>query len=147
MPNIRWLLALITSIHRFLYRASGGSLGHRAPGYQFLLLGNRGRRSGREYETPLLYVPDGDRFVVVGSNAGDAHDPAWWTNLKANPETWVQVGRERIPVRSRAADATEFEALWPRVVAAYRSFERYRSRAGRPIPLVLLEPTQAREPR
>jgi F420H(2)-dependent quinone reductase len=149
MPNIRWLLALITSIHRFLYQASGGFVGHRAPGYQFLLLANKGRRTGREYLTPLLYVPDGDRYVVVGSNAGDARDPAWWENLKASPEAWVQVGRQRIPVRGRAADATEFEALWPRVVTAYGSFDRYRGRAGRPIPLVLLEPpgAQARQPR
>jgi deazaflavin-dependent oxidoreductase (nitroreductase family) len=140
MPNIRWLLALITSLHRFLYRASGGRLGHRAPGFQFLLLGCRGRKSGREYVTPLLYVPDGDRFVVVGSNAGDARDPAWWKNLRANPDGWVQVGRARKAVRAREASPAELAALWPQVVSAYRSFERYRRRAGRPIPLVLLEP-------
>jgi deazaflavin-dependent oxidoreductase (nitroreductase family) len=140
MPNIRWLLALITAVHRFLYRVSGGAVGHRAPGFQFLLLGCRGRKSGREYVTPLLYVPDGGRYVVVGSNAGDAHDPAWWKNLRVNPDAWVQVGRERMPVRGRAASPAEWEALWPRVVAVYRSFERYRTHAGRPIPLVLLEP-------
>ena len=143
MPNIRWLLALITTVHRFLYRTSGGAIGHRAPpGFQFLLLGCRGRKSGREYVTPLLYVPDGGRYVVVGSNAGDAHDPAWWKNLRVNPDAWVQVGRERLPVRCRAASPGEWEALWPRVVATYRSFERYRTHAGRPIPLVLLEPAR-----
>lgn len=148
MPNIRWLLALITSIHRFLYVSSGGRLGHRAPGYQFLLLGCRGRKSGREYLTPLLYVPDGDRYVVVGSNAGDSRDPGWWKNLRANPDAWVQVGRQRRTVRARAADAAEWAAIWPRVVGVYRSFERYKAHAGRPIPLVLLEPVargQARE--
>ncbi len=139
MPNIRWLLALITSVHRFLYQASGGWIGHRGlPGFRFLLLGARGRKSGREYITPLLYVADGD-FVVVASNAGDARDPAWWKNLQANPDAWVQVGRERIPVRARAAGDAEAEELWPRVIAAYASFELYRTRAGRPIPLVLLE--------
>lgn len=138
MPNIRWLLALITAIHRFLYRASGGWIGHRAPGYRFLLLANRGRRTGREYLTPLLYVGDGD-FVVVGSNAGDPRPPAWWKNLEAHPDTWIQVGRERIRVRAREATAAEAATLWPRVFAAYASFERYRERAGRPIPLVLLE--------
>jgi deazaflavin-dependent oxidoreductase (nitroreductase family) len=141
MPNVRWLLALITSIHRFLYQASRGWIGHRSPGYRFLLLGCRGRKSGREYVIPLLYVPDRERFVVVGSNAGDARDPAWWTNLQANPDAWVQVGRERFPVRARAAGRAEVGVLWPRIVAAYASFEHYRLHAGREIPLVLLEPT------
>jgi deazaflavin-dependent oxidoreductase (nitroreductase family) len=141
MPNVRWLLALITTIHRFLYVSSDGRIGHRAPGYQFLLLGNRGRRSGREYVTPLLYLPDGGRYVVVGSNAGDPRDPAWWKNLRANPSAWVQVGRERSHVRAREASPAEAAVLWPQVVSVYGSFERYKERAGRPIPLVLLEKT------
>jgi deazaflavin-dependent oxidoreductase (nitroreductase family) len=139
MPNIRWLLALITWIHRLLYTASGGRIGHRAARFYFLLLGNRGRASGREYVTPLLYLPDGERFVVVGSNAGDRREPSWWRNLRASPATWVQVGTERVSVRAREADAAEAAALWPRFVAVYRSFERYRATAGREIPLVLLE--------
>jgi deazaflavin-dependent oxidoreductase (nitroreductase family) len=139
MPNIRWLLALITGVHRFLYRASGGRVGHRAARFRFLLLGNRGRTSGREYETPLLYLQDGDRFVVVASNAGDPREPSWWRNLRASPATWAQVGTERVSVRAREAGAAESEKLWPRLVAVYPSFEGYRRSAGRPIPLVLLE--------
>ena len=139
MPNIRWLIGWITSIHRFVYRATGGWIGHRAPGLRFLLLGCSGRRSGRQYVIPLLYVPDGERFVVVGSNAGDARDPAWWTNLKAHPEGWVQAGRARVAVRAREASREETERLWPRLLEAYRWYQGYRERAGRPIPLVLLE--------
>ena len=150
MPNVRWLLALITRVHRFLYRKTHGAVGARAPfGLHFLLLGARGRKSGREYVTPLLYVRDGERFVVVGSNAGDAREPAWWKNLRASPEGWIQVGGERLTVRAREAGPAEAEALWPKILATYASFERYRARAGRPIPLVLLErrEVQAREPR
>jgi deazaflavin-dependent oxidoreductase (nitroreductase family) len=132
MPNIRWLLATITTAHRFLYTVSGGRVGHRAARFHFLLLGNRGRKSGREYVTPLLYLPDGERFVVVGSNAGDVREPSWWRNLRASPATWVQVGTERVAVHAREASAAEAAALWPR-------FERYRRTARRRIPLVLLE--------
>jgi deazaflavin-dependent oxidoreductase (nitroreductase family) len=139
VPNIRWLLAVITNVHRFLYRASGGRVGHRAARFHFLLLGNRGRASGREYVTPLLYLPDDGRYVVAGSNAGDRREPSWWRNLRASPATWVQVGTERVPVRARQASPAEAEALWPRFVAVYRSFERYRASAHREIPLVLLE--------
>jgi deazaflavin-dependent oxidoreductase (nitroreductase family) len=92
MPNIRWLLALITSLHRRLYLATRGRIGHRALHFRFLLLGCRGRRSGRERIVPLLYVEDTGRFVVVGSNAGDTRDPAWWINLRAQPDAWAQVG-------------------------------------------------------
>ena len=141
MPNIRWLLALITSVHRFLYRASGGRIGAHAPGYLFLLLGCVGRRSGREHVVPLLYVPDGERFVVVASNAGDPRAPHWWKNLQAKPDAWIQVGRSRLAVRAREASRGEAERLWPRVLEAYAQYAAYRERAGRPIPLVVLEPT------
>jgi F420H(2)-dependent quinone reductase len=141
MPNIRWLLALITSVHRLLYRASGGRIGGRAFRYRFLLLGCVGRKSGRERVVPLLYVPDGERFVVVASNAGDAREPQWWTNLRAKPEAWVQAGRARLAVRAREASPAEAERIWPRMLEAYPQYRSYRERAGRPIPLVLLERT------
>lgn len=141
MPNIRWLLRLITSVHRFLYRATGGWIGHRALGYRFLLLGSVGRRSGRERVVPLLYVADGERLVVVGSNAGDARDPHWWTNLRARPEAWVQAGRARLAVRAREASRAEAARLWPHLLEAYGRYASYRERAGRAIPLVLLERT------
>jgi deazaflavin-dependent oxidoreductase (nitroreductase family) len=139
MPNVRWLLALITRVHRFLYRASGGWLGGRGLHYRFLLLGCVGHKSGRERVVPLLYVPDGVRFVVVGSNAGDARDPHWLANLRAKPEAWAQVGRERFAVRAREASPAEAERLWPRMMEAYPQYRSYQERAGRPIPLVLLE--------
>jgi len=139
MPNIRWLLALITSIHRRLYLASRGRLGHRALHFRFLLLTCVGRRSGRERVIPLLYVEDESRFVVVGSNAGDERDPAWWLNLRARPDAWVQVGAERFAVHAREAAPEEAEKIWPRLHEAYGWYDEYRIRAGRPIPLVLLE--------
>ncbi len=140
MPNIRWLLSLITSVHRFLYRATGGWIGHATLGFRFLLLGCTGHKTGLERQIPLLYVKDDDRFVVVASNAGDPRPPAWWTNLRAKPEAWVQAGRERTEVRAREATPEEAEKLWPLLVDAYRWYDTYRERAGRPIPLVLLEP-------
>lgn len=140
MPNVRWLLALITSLHRSLYLATRGWIGQRSFGYRFLLLGCFGRKSGREYVIPLLYVEDAGRYVVVGSNAGDARDPAWWTNLRVRPQGWVQVGSARRAVRAREATGEEAEKLWPQLIEAYRQFEGYRARAGRPIPVVLLEP-------
>lgn len=141
MPNVRWLLALITHVHRWLYTASDGRLGGAALGFRFLLLETVGRRTGALRKTPLLYLEDGGRFVVIGSNAGDDRTPAWWLNLQARPEAAVRVGRRRARVTARAASAEERAELWPRLVAAYRWYDVYQHRTAREIPVVVLEPT------
>jgi deazaflavin-dependent oxidoreductase (nitroreductase family) len=148
MPNIRWLLALITAAHRFVYRASAGRIGHRAGRKRFLLLRNVGRKTGRLRMTPLLYVGDGDRWVVAGSNAGDDRLPAWWLNLETRPDTDVQVGARRFAVRARRAGTKETERLWRLLEASYRSYPEYRERTRREIPIVILEPRASEaEPR
>jgi F420H(2)-dependent quinone reductase len=143
MPNVRWLLALITAVHRFVYRASRGRIGGRAGRLRFLLLEHTGRKSGRRYEAPLLYMPDGERFVVVASNAGDARDPAWWRNLQTQPETRVQVDTRLLAVRARAAKGPERAALWSRLLERWPEYARYAQRTTRPLPVVVLEPARA----
>ena len=140
MPNIRWLLAAITVSHRWIYVNSGGWVG-RFLGWRkrALLLWHTGRKSGRQYCVPLLYIEDGDRFVVAGSNAGDARDPQWWKNLRDHPETRAWVGHRKYSVHARRASESESERLWPILQGHYRFFDTYRARAGREIPIVLLE--------
>ena len=139
MPNIRWLIALITALHRFVYRASGGWIGGRLPGQRFLLLTTTGRRTGQPRTMPLLYVPEGERFVVVGSNGGDDRPPAWWLNLQAKPAARIQVDRAQHPVVARQARGAELDALWQRLEASYRYYADYRRRTSREIPVVILE--------
>jgi deazaflavin-dependent oxidoreductase (nitroreductase family) len=139
LPNIRWLLALITALHRFVYRATGGWIGGGAFGKQFLLLSHTGRVSGQERTTPLLYVADGERWVVAASNAGDDRPPAWWLNLSARPEACIQVGRERVDVVASRASEPDSERLWTLLMASYAAFDRYRKGTRREIPLVVLE--------
>ncbi|NNL65547.1 MAG: nitroreductase family deazaflavin-dependent oxidoreductase [Myxococcales bacterium] len=138
MPNIRWLLALITRLHRFVYLKTGGRLGHRLGGQPMLLLHTVGRKSGQPRITPLLYVPDGDRWLVVASNAGDARPPAWWLNLREAGQGAIQVGRERHEVDARAADEAERPALWAKACAQYPNYATYEQRTERPIPVVVL---------
>lgn len=139
MPNVRWLLAVITRIHRFLYLKSGGRVGANLGGSRMLLLEHVGRRTGKPRTTPLLYVEDGTRLVVVASNAGDERPPAWWLNLLHKPEASVRVGREHRRVRAREADPGERERLWPVLEASWRDFASYRERTKREIPVVILE--------
>ena len=140
MPNIRWLLALITAIHRTLYRATNGRIGARTGGVDVLLLETVGRRTGRRRRTPLLYLRDGANWVVVASNAGDDREPAWWLNLQTRPDARIQVREQRHTIRARRATGDEGERLWPRLVAAYKGYDAYRERTRREIPIVVLEP-------
>jgi deazaflavin-dependent oxidoreductase (nitroreductase family) len=125
----------------FLYRRTGGRLGHTVPGLgPILLLDHVGAKSGVKRTAPLIYVEDGPDVVLVGSKGGFPKHPAWFHNLKANPETTVQIKGEIRPVRARVARPEERDRLWGKAVESYRGYATYQARAGREIPLVVLEP-------
>lgn len=145
MPNIRWLLALVTRLQRWIYLKTDGALGSSLGGMRILLLTHVGRRTGHQRITPLLYIEDGERFVVVASNAGDDRHPAWWHNLCATPHARVQIRSEHHDVVARRAEPDEEERLWPRLIDAYGPYEDYRRRTDRDIPIVLLEPASSAE--
>jgi deazaflavin-dependent oxidoreductase (nitroreductase family) len=126
--------------HAAVYRATGGRVGGRLPGLpSLLLLDHIGARSGKLRTTPLVYMPEDGDFVVVASKGGHPRHPGWLHNLRANPETEVQIGGERVKVRAREADAEERRELWPKAAAYNPHWARYRTRTSREIPLVLLE--------
>jgi deazaflavin-dependent oxidoreductase (nitroreductase family) len=130
----------LMGLHTLAYRATRGAIGHRVPGLPpMLLLDHVGAKSGQRRTSPLLYIRDGDDLVIVASKGGFPQHPAWFHNLKANPDTEVQVGSERRRVRARIAEPDERERLWPKAVAAYGSYEDYQRRTDRKIPLVILE--------
>ncbi len=134
-PLSRWL-------HPLLYRWTGGAwLLGRSLGNLTILLTTTGRRSGQPRTTALWAYPDDDRLVVVGSNGGSHHVPAWVLNLRAQPEAVAQVFRDSRSVRAHDAQGSEYERLWALVTAAYPGYEAYLEWAHRPIPLVVLERT------
>jgi F420H(2)-dependent quinone reductase len=135
-PVLRRLMAGHTAV----YRATRGAVGHKFPGSPpMLLLDHVGAKSGKKRTSPLVYVRDGDDIVLVASKGGNPKNPAWFHNLKANPDTTVQVGSEKRSVRARVATDEERERLWPMAVDTYSGYEGYRKRTDRKIPLVVLE--------
>jgi F420H(2)-dependent quinone reductase len=135
------VLRRMMGAHELVYRASDGLIGHRFPGFPpVLLLEHVGAKSGRQRTTPLAYVEDGRDVVLVASKGGHPRNPAWFHNLRANPDTTVQIGRERRAVHARIADPDERARLWPKAVAAYAGYRGYQERTQRQIPLVILEP-------
>ena len=126
--------------HTAVYRATKGVVGHRIPFLPpMLLLEHVGAKSGVKRTSPLAYVEDGDKLVLVASKGGNPRHPAWFHNLKANPDAVVQVGSESRRVHARVATPTEREALWPKAVKAYGGYTGYQERTDREIPLVILE--------
>jgi deazaflavin-dependent oxidoreductase (nitroreductase family) len=135
------LLRRLTGLHTAVYRGTGGRVGHQHAGLPpMLLLDHVGARSGVRRTSPLVYVRDGEDHVIVASKGGYPQHPAWFHNLRAHPETTIQVGARRLPVHARVATAPERARLWPKAVRTYRGYEGYQARAGREIPLVVLEP-------
>jgi deazaflavin-dependent oxidoreductase (nitroreductase family) len=127
--------------HTALYRATNGLIGHRPPGAPpMLLLDHTGAKSGTMRTTPLVYGEDGESFVLVASKGGYPKNPAWFHNLKAHPDTTIQVGSRRLDVHARVAEGEERARLWKLMVGVYGGYEGYRKRTEREIPLVVLEP-------
>lgn len=128
------------SAHARLYRATGGRIGRRLPGLPpMLLLDHVGARTATKRTTPLVYMPDGADFVLVAAKGGYPKHPAWVHNLRAHPDTEVQIGAERVPVRAREAEGEERRRLWARAVDYNPQWGRYQRRTERRIPLVVLE--------
>ena len=82
-------------------------------------------------------------LAVIASKVGEPQNPNWYTNLMANPNAEVQVGRRRRPVRARIADEAERARIWQRMASIYRGYDAYQRRTERRIPVVILEPIAA----
>jgi F420H(2)-dependent quinone reductase len=136
-------IEMIWRLHRFAYRVSGGRLGAAFTGMPVLLLTTTGRRSGKPRSVTLTYFKDGDRLVVVGSNAGEDRHPAWWLNLREQPEATVQIGGTISQVRAMEAVGAERVRLWAELTRRDPAYDEYRLRTDRRIPVVVLQPVEA----
>ncbi len=121
-----------------LWDASVGGVEKMLP---TLLLTTKGRKSGEDRHSPLLYQEFNGRWVIIGSKGGFPAHPAWYLNLMANPEAEVRVGAKRAKVKARLAAGAERARYWASMRESYPPFEEYQDRAkDREIPVVVLEP-------
>jgi deazaflavin-dependent oxidoreductase (nitroreductase family) len=143
----RSIIKAMATANVWLYRRTGGRVGGTwriGAGFRdpvpICLLEHRGRKTGRLRTTPLVYLEDGERIIVVASQAGRPEHPMWYLNLLADPEVTVQVRSDRRPMRARVAEDDERGLLWPRLVDLYADYASYQSWTDRVIPVVVLEP-------
>jgi deazaflavin-dependent oxidoreductase (nitroreductase family) len=127
-------------LDRHLLPLTGGRVSS-APGQQICLLETVGAKSGQVRKTPLVYVPDGDRVVLIGSKAGSPRHPAWVHNMRTNPRVKLLAPRLTGEYVAREAEGEERQRLWAKAVDYYAGYETYQERTGgRRIPVIVLEP-------
>ena len=125
----------------YLANPEGRSTGAGPSGLPTLLLTCVGRKSGEQRTTPLVFMQDGKDMVIVGSLAGYDTHPAWYLNISANPECWVQLDRNRMAAVARDATDEEREELWPRLTAMFPPWGFFQKQTDRPFSIVIVSPT------
>jgi deazaflavin-dependent oxidoreductase (nitroreductase family) len=121
------------------FRANGGKLGGPFEGASMLLLHHKGAKTGTERVNPVAYRPVGDSLAIFASKGGSPSNPDWYYNLKAHPETAVEVGSETIPVVARVADDAERAPIWEAQKRDNPGFADYEKQTTRQIPVVILD--------
>ncbi|BDU01153.1 nitroreductase family deazaflavin-dependent oxidoreductase [Nocardia sputorum] len=146
-PLVAALIKYMSRAQVWVFRRTAGHVGGRwriGAGFRkpvpTLLLEHRGRKSGKLFTAPLLYLVDGDDLVIVASQGGLPNHPQWYFNLLAHPAAMVQIGAEQRRVRARVATPEERKRLWPSLVALYADFDAYQSWTEREIPVLILRP-------
>lgn len=121
------------------FRANAGKVGGRFAGATMVLLTAKGAKSGVERTTPLVCSQDGERLVIIASKAGAPEHPAWYHNLRANPEVTVEFGTETFQARASVAEGAERDRLYAAQAAIMPAFNEYQEKTSRVIPVVVLE--------
>jgi deazaflavin-dependent oxidoreductase (nitroreductase family) len=132
-------ITLLGDEHVARYRETDGEVGYEWNGAPTLLLTTTGRKTGNQRTVPLIFGPDGDRCLVVGSKGGAPDHPNWYKNLAANPEVDVQVKGDRFRATARTLEGEERDRAWEIVTQVWPNYNEYVKRTTRVIPVVALE--------
>ena len=121
------------------FRASRGANEDPFAGRPLLLLTTTGAKSGQRRITPLMYVPDGDRLLIIASNMGAPTHPDWYRNLLAHPEATVEVAADTFEARAVVLEGPDRQKVWDSIVASYPFFTEHQAKITREIPVIALE--------
>jgi len=113
-------------------------VGGRLRNAPVLLLTTIGRKTGKKRTTPLLYLRDGERIIIVASNGGRDNEPSWWTNLRHDPHAEIQLKDEKRKMVARKASEEEKSDFWPLLTKMYPAYSDYQRQTKREIPVVIL---------
>ena len=135
----------MNTVHRGLLAVSGGRIGWTAGGMPALELTTTGRKSGQRRSVMLTSpLQEGDDIVIVASRGGDDIHPAWFLNLRDDPDVEVSwKGGPAKAMTARIADADERARMWPVITEDFKNYAGYQKRTDREIPLVILSPVDS----
>lgn len=128
--------------HVQAYRETGGERGYIWNNATTLLLTTKDRKSGEAKTVPLIFVADGDDYVIIASLGGAPKHPVWYLNLEANPRVTLQVKDKVFEADARTAQSPERERLWGKAVEAWPQYDDYQAKTSRQIPVVVLSPVK-----
>jgi deazaflavin-dependent oxidoreductase (nitroreductase family) len=121
------------------FRANGGKVSSIPSNGRLFLLTTTGAKSGQPHTVPLGFARDGERLVIIASINGAPKAPAWYHNLVANPEVTIEVGTERYGAQAVVAEGAERERLVELLATQLPFLAEHEQRAGRQIPIIVLE--------
>ena len=140
-PQTKVIIKWMSRLNTWAYKATKGKVGGKfLKGAPVALLTTTGRKTGEPRVSPLLYLREGNRVILVASQGGAATNPMWYLNLKANPKVTVQIKDEVLALTARDATEAERAEYWPKLTAMYSSFDDYQSWTDRVIPVVICNP-------
>jgi deazaflavin-dependent oxidoreductase (nitroreductase family) len=140
-PQTKHIIKWMSRANTWLYRKTDGKIGGTfLKGAPVALLTTTGRKTGEPRVSPLLYLREGNRVILVASQGGAATNPMWYLNLKAKPAVSVQIKNETLHLTARDATEAERTSYWPKLTAMYSSFDDYQSWTDRVIPVVICDP-------
>ena len=139
---MNFVFKLFLAIHVGVYRLSGGRLGGTMRGFKVLLLTTTGRKSGKVHTVPLGRFDQPGGYIIVASNGGQPSHPAWYHNLKNQPQVTIQIDDQVVPVTAEVLTGEARAQAWQQVITTAPAYAEYEKQTTREIPLVFLRPNK-----
>ena len=134
------IVKLFMKLHSFFYKLTGGRFGGKMGANKILLLVTKGRKSGREYTTPLVYMDHEDGYLIIASNGGQPKHPDWYFNITSDPQVRIQSKDQTFIATAQVLNGEPRAPVWKRLVAEAPQSGDYEGRTDRLIPVVWLRP-------
>jgi deazaflavin-dependent oxidoreductase (nitroreductase family) len=141
-PKVGTAIKWMSKAQTLIFKKTGGKFGNKfLKGTEVGILTTIGRKTGEPRDSPLLFLQEGQRIVLVASQGGRATNPMWYLNLKANPKVTFHTKAGVQALTARDATDAERDEYWPKLDAMYPDFANYRSYTDRKIPIVICDPS------